>query len=53
MAAPKAMTPAMLGTPASNFQGTSFQVESSRRTRLIIEPPPSIGSMSSNKFVRA
>src|SRR3972149_5424678 len=52
MAAPKAMTSAMLGVPASNFQGTSFQVAPSRVTRRIISPPPRKGSISSRSSRR-
>lgn len=44
----QANSSAILGVPASNFQGRSFQVEPSRVTRRIMSPPPMKGGMVSS-----
>ena len=41
------MISAIGGVPASNFHGTSLVVKPSRRTSLIISPPPRNGGMAS------
>src|SRR5579883_2352082 len=49
MAAPRPTASAMGGVPASNFQGSSLGSKPSRRTSLIIEPPPRKGGISSSR----
>ena len=45
-AAPSPIASAIAFVPASNFQGSSFQVECSRSTREIMWPPPRKGRIS-------
>ena len=53
MAAPSPTASAIGGVPASNFQGSSAQLNPSRRTSLIISPPPRNGGMASSSSRRA
>ena len=50
--APKPIPPTILGVPASNFQGSSFQVVFSIVTFSIMSPPYINGSMSWSNSVR-
>ena len=44
--------PAMFGVPASNLNGSSFQVDFSKVTEAIMSPPPCHGGIASRSAAR-
>jgi hypothetical protein len=51
-ATPRPIASATCDVPASNFHGSSIQVDESRSTRLIMWPPPMKGGISSSRPTR-
>src|SRR5687768_10804068 len=52
MAAPRPMTPAMSGVPASNLLGSGAYFVRAHVTDSIMSPPPMNGGIASSRFFR-